>query len=75
MSVGNKKVKDKTALDFNYLTGKFDLVRKFNPDRIVTNRLNAAGTKRMTYDAASQTHIEDDADIVTDMDGNVVVVG
>ena len=75
MSVKDKTVKDKTALDFNYLTDKFDLVRKFNPDRIVTNERNAAGTKLMEYDAASQTHIEAGPQVVTDEDGNVVGVG
>mgnify|MGYP001491142491 CR=1 FL=1 len=75
MSVKDKNVKDKTGLDFNYMTGKFDLVRKFNPDRIVTNERNAAGTLLMTYDPASGQHIPADPSVVTDEEGNVVVVG
>jgi hypothetical protein len=75
MSVKDKSVKDKTSIDFNYLTGKFDLVRVFNPDRIVTHEKNAAGTMLMTYDPASQTHIQAGPEVVTDNDGNVVVVG
>lgn len=75
MAVKNKVVKDKNAIDFNPITGKFDLVRKFNPDRIVTNERNAAGTPLMTYDPASGQHIQADASVVTDEEGNVVVVG
>ena len=75
MSVKDKNVKDKTTFDFNVITGQLDLVRKFNPNRIVTNERNAAGTKRMTYDAASGMHLDDGPSIVTDEDGNVVVVG
>jgi len=75
MSVKDKNVKDKTAFDFNVITGQLDLVRKFNPNRIVTNERNAAGTKRMTHDPASGTYLDDGPAIVTDEDGNVVVVG
>ncbi len=75
MAVKNKVVKDKTAIDFNPITGKLDLVRKFNPDRIVTNERNAAGTLLMTYDPASGTHIPGDPLVVTDNEGHVVVVG
>jgi hypothetical protein len=75
MAVKNKVVKDKTAIDFNPITGKLDLVRKFNADRIVTNERNAAGTMLVTYDLASATYIEQDPLVVTDNEGNVVVVG
>ncbi len=75
MTVLDKKVKDKETILFNPITGKLDLALKFNPDRIVTNERNAAGTMLMTYDPASGTHIPADPAIVTDNNGNVVVVG
>ena len=75
MSVFDKTVKDKETILFNPITGKLDMALKFNPDRIVTNERNAAGTLLMTYDPASGTHIMSDPAIVTDNAGNVVVVG
>lgn len=75
MSVKNKVVKDKIGIEFNYIHGKLDLVKKFNPDRIVTNECNAAGSSLTMYDPASGQHIMADPLVVTDEDGNVVVVG
>lgn len=68
------KIKDREVILFNYLTGNFDLSLKFNENRIVTHSYNAAGTLLRTYDSASQTFIESEALVVTDMNGNVVVV-
>lgn len=75
MSVFDKTVKDKETVLFNPITGKLDMSLKFNPDRIVTNERNAAGTLLMTYDPASGLFIHADPTIVTDNNGNVVVVG
>lgn len=75
MSVLDQTVKDKETILFNPITGKLDMALKFNPDRIVTNERNAAGTMLMTYDPASGMHIPSDPAIVTDNAGNVVVVG
>lgn len=75
MTVLNKKVKDKEAILLNPITGKLDLALKFNPDRIVTNERNSAGTMLMTYDPASGMHVAADPSIVVDNNGNVVVVG
>lgn len=75
MSVLDKKVKDKETILFNPITGKFDMALKFNPDRIVTHEMNAAGSMLMTYDPRSGTFIPQDPLIVTDNNGNVVVVG
>jgi hypothetical protein len=63
---------DREELVINPTTGKLDVVRIFDPNRIVTHERNAAGTKLMTWDAASQTFIEDGPDIVIDQYGNVV---
>jgi hypothetical protein len=75
MSALNKEVSDKIKIEFNPITGKFDLVSKFNPDRIVTNEYNAAGHLLVTYDPFSGTYLSMDPVVVTDNEGNVVVVG
>lgn len=75
MSVLDKTVKDKETILFNPITGKLDMALKFNPDRIVTNERNSAGTLLMTYDSASGLFIPMDPVVVTDNEGNVVVVG
>lgn len=75
MSVLDKTVKDKETILFNPITGKLDMALKFNPDRIVTNERNSAGTLLMTFDPASGLFIQQDPLIVTDNNGNVVVVG
>ncbi len=75
MAVLDKTVKDKETLLFNPITGKLDMSLKFNPDRIVTNERNSAGTLLMTYEPASKTHILADPAIVVDNEGNVVLVG
>lgn len=71
MSVPN----DRTKYVFNPFTGNFDAVVKFNPDRIVTNTLNAAGHPRKIWDPVSSTFIDDGPDVVIDSNGNVVVRG
>lgn len=68
------KIKDKIVILFNPLTGNFDLVLKFNENRIITHQYNAAGNLLMSYDIASGTHIDLGFLTVTDNDGNVVVV-
>lgn len=73
--MAKRRPKDKEELVLNPITGKLDMVRKFDPDRIVTNSRNAAGSLLMTYDPGSNTHIPMDDVVVTDNDGNVVVVG
>lgn len=70
-----KRPSDREELVLNPTTGKLDMVRIFNPDRIITHERNAAGTKLMTYDYASGTHIEAGPEVVVDQYGNVVTVG
>lgn len=70
-----KRPADREELSLNPVTKKLDLVRTFNPDRILTHERNAAGTLLTTYDSASQTHIEAGPDVVVDQYGNVVTVG
>ena len=63
---------DQIQYVFNPLTGKFDAVKTFNADRIVTAALNAAGSPRVTYDPPSSTFVEDGPAVVVDNAGNVV---
>lgn len=65
--------KDKQSFLFNPLTGNFDLVLKFNENRIVTHGYNSAGGKLMVFDPLSMSHIDLGFLVVTDNDGNVVV--
>jgi len=65
---------DKKHIVYNPFTDNFDIVREFNADRIITATQNAAGTKRLTYNAASATWIEDSPSIVVDNNGNMVVI-
>jgi len=65
--------KDQIKYVFNPITGQLDAVLQFNPDRIVTASLNAAGQPRLIWDPVSQSYIEDGATVVVDSEGNVVV--
>lgn len=42
--------KDKRSLEFNPITGQFDVINKFNPDRIVTHYYNSDGETPKAYD-------------------------
>lgn len=72
--MSNIRPSDRDELVLNPITGKLDVVRIFNPDRIVTAQRNAAGTIQTTYDRASQTYIDDGPRVVIDNDGNVVTM-
>lgn len=63
---------DQDVTDFNALSGNFDLVRNFNPDRILTESLNAAGNPLVNYDPVTETYQQADDEIITDDLGNVV---
>lgn len=65
---------DREELSLNPITGKLDLVRQFNPDRIVTAERNSAGTKFATFDKASETFLDDGPRVVIDLNGNVVTM-
>jgi hypothetical protein len=66
--------KDKIGIVFNPLSGQFDMVKTFNPNRIVTNTYNQAGNKLKIYDVVSGLYLDLGPQVVTDNDGNVVVV-
>jgi hypothetical protein len=64
--------KDKQLLLVNPVTGKLDLVVKFNPDRIVTSQLNTAGGARVVWNPETSSYVSDGATVVIDNEGNVV---
>jgi hypothetical protein len=64
--------KDKDEMVLNPITGKLDTVRIFNPNRILTHKLNAAGNPIMIYDPVSGQHITSGPFVVIDNNGNVV---
>lgn len=67
---------DKTKFIFNPLEGSgLTPTAKFNPDRIVTSQLNAAGNPKVTWNAETSSYVPDGPDVVIDSNGNVVVVG
>ena len=66
--------KDKQELVLNPVTGKLDTINKFNPDRIITHDKNAAGNKMKLFDPESNAYVDMGDLIVTDENGDVVVV-
>jgi len=66
--------KDKEELVVNPTTGKLDVVRIFNENRIITHEKNSVGNPLLIYDPAASAYIPLDFLTVTDNDGNVVVV-
>jgi hypothetical protein len=65
--------KDKLKFELNPITGELDLVKEFNPDRIITHENNQLGNRLVTYDMTTGLYVDMDAVIVTDNNGNVVV--
>lgn len=65
---------DRDELVLNPITGKLDMVRIFNPDRIVTCERNSAGHKFQTFDVQTQNYLEDGPRVVIDQYGNVVTM-
>jgi hypothetical protein len=65
---------DRDELVLNPITGKLDMVRIFNPDRIVTCERNSAGHKFQTFDVQTQKYLEDGPRVVIDQYGNVVTM-
>ena len=64
--------KDQDILVLNPVTGQLDTVRKFNPNRIVTHKLNQSGNPLVMYDPVTGIYQPMDFLVVTDSDGNVV---
>jgi len=69
-------IKDKTQIEFNPFNADqpFDLVKTFNENRIVTAELSASGYLAYAFDVASNSYIAIGPSIVTDDNGNVVVI-
>lgn len=67
-------LKDKIKVEFNPITGTFDLVSEFNADRILTHQLTPFGNPIQGFDPIQDEYYDAGAQIVTDEDGNVVVI-
>jgi hypothetical protein len=66
--------KDKEELVLNPVTGKLDVVRKFNADRIVTSELGPNGNPLYMFDPITSTYFQAGPFVVCDNNGNVVVI-
>lgn len=71
---GPKKVKDKIKIEFNPITGEFDLINEFNADRIITHELTPFANKIQWFDPLLNEFYDADDQIVTDDEGNIVVI-
>lgn len=68
------KVKDKIKIEFNPITGEFDLISEFNVDRIVTHKLTPFANQIQWFDPVQNLYYSADDQVVTDGNGNVVVI-
>ncbi len=74
MSRPYPKVKDKIKFEFNPITGELDMVSEFNVNRIVTHELTPLANKIQWFDPVTSSYYNADSQIVTDGNGNVVVI-
>lgn len=74
MSRPYPKVKDKIKIEFNPLTGEFDLISEFNANRVVTHNLTQFASPLVSWDPAYNTYYESGPQTVYDSNGNVVVI-
>jgi hypothetical protein len=56
----------------NPLPAPLQLIRNFNPDRIITHSMNPAGNPLTVYDPVSGAYYAADDSVVTDNQGNLV---
>lgn len=70
----HKRPHDRDELILNPITGELDMVRTFDPNRIVTANRNSAGHKFSTYDVQTSSYLEDGPRVVIDNEGNVVTM-
>lgn len=63
---------DQTVGVVNPLPAPLQLVKNFNPNRIVTHSCNPAGNPLTVYDPVSGAYFAADDSVVTDEQGNVV---
>ena len=64
--------RDKDEAVINPFTGKLDMVRNFEPNRVITHSCNPAGNPLTVYDPVSGAYFAADDALVTDENGNVV---
>ena len=63
---------DQTIGVVNPLPAPLQLVKNFNPNRIITHSLNPAGNPLTNYDPVNGQYFAADDQIVTDEQGNLV---
>ena len=63
---------DQTVGVVNPLPAPLQLVKNFNPNRIITHSMNPAGNPLAVYDPVSGAYFPADDAIVTDSQGNLV---
>lgn len=66
--------KDKDILVLNPTTGNLDLVRKFNPNRIISHLYSPFGNPLMFFDPTINVYYEAGPQLVFDNEGNVVTI-
>jgi hypothetical protein len=71
--MADKKERDREELVLNPITKKLDMVRVFNPNRIVTHDKNQAGNALKLIDPVTGQYVDLGPLVVTDENGNVVV--
>ena len=63
---------DRDELVINPILGTLDVVRIFDPNRILTHERNSSGTLYSTFDTANGVQVSDGPRVVVDNNGNVV---
>lgn len=74
MSRPYAKVKDKIKIEFNPITGEFDLISEYNVNRIVTHSLTPFANTIQNFDPVMNVYYDAGDQIVTDSNGNVVEI-
>lgn len=64
--------KDQLTAVINPFTGQLDMVRNFEPNRVITHSCNPAGNPLTVYDPVSGAYFPSDDSVVTDNQGNVI---
>ena len=64
--------RDKDEAVINPFTGQLDMVRNFEPNRVITHSCNPAGNPLTVYDPVSGAYFAADDSVVTDNQGNLI---
>lgn len=67
-----QKAYDREELTLNPITGKLDVIRIYNVDRVLTSDYIHTGARRRSYDPSTNTYFRDNPVVIVDNEGNVV---